>query len=445
MIYAISLLWLILIYITKHQRDAFLMFFVFTQFLFVAFGLILFPMLGQDFLTSYFSAFNLSNINEYDFAYANLVIFTGTTTTLGVYTMLGSNGVRKRRLFASNSSPTKPENTSLHKGSLKRLTIYFLSLITILGSIYFTYSSESSIFAIVQANSNDDLAASTEMRYSATSNYLLTIAVYNLFPATSLVSLLLYKKNRNFRHAVLFGSLSLFTSFALIATYQKRPFMVFLIAIGILWKFGDRVSGDYRQAYGVLTAITRQWWSFVLLFFVISIFYYFYTTYRFSGDDPYQVAADVTAAVSTRIVGRLSLPAAMYVDYFPSQSDFYWFTNVGLLASITNATHYPDSQIVFSHYSISPLNGSVAASVFTDAYGQGGLAWVPVVGTVVAFVLLFLRSLFSLAASGPPRALLFIFCLIFIYYLSQASLFRAILGYGGLIYFAVWLASTKKS
>ena len=50
---------------------------------------------------------------------------------------------------------------------------------------------------------------------------------------------------------------------------------------------------------------------------------------------------------------------------------------------------------------------------------------------------------FHQSRTGVSRVFLVIAAFVFLYYLSQASLFRSLLGYGGVFYFLVWLTGFR--
>jgi hypothetical protein len=102
-----------------------------------------------------------------------------------------------------------------------------------------------------------------------------------------------------------------------------------------------------------------------------------------------------------------------------------------------------DSQVAFSHFSVDPIHGSLAASVFIDAYGQGGVFLPIVYGFILAIIIFIIDGLVSRSISSASRSFLILSGLIFVYYLSQASIFRSLLGYGGFFYFTVWLLLFK--
>ena len=64
-------------------------------------------------------------------------------------------------------------------------------------------------------------------------------------------------------------------------------------------------------------------------------------------------------------------------------------------------------------------------------------------GIVLGYILVVMDTLLKQSSPGVRQSYFWVLGFIFIYYLSQASLFRSAFGYGGFFYFAIWLISIK--
>ena len=133
----------------------------------------------------------------------------------------------------------------------------------------------------------------------------------------------------------------------------------------------------------------------------------------------------------------------MYVNYFPDIHDFYGLNNVGLLAKIFGNQTYLDSKETFIYYSNVGIDGSLAASSFIDSYGQGGIAFSILYGFIISFIIIALDNFAFRSKTYTSKTFLTISGFIFLYYLSQASVFRSMLGYGGIFYFLLWVLFFK--
>ena len=426
--------WLCLIWHSVRAKDVFLSVFVATQFLFVGAGLLLCSFVPINYLSSVFSDFDFSTIDESDFTYANLLVLVGVSmAALTHFALAGLTRVRG-------------VHGCVHYSRVSHHVLASFTIVSVAVCAYFIQENIGSFYLLALAEQGDDLASALEARYSAVSGYIFTLLIYNFCPAVVLIILAEKSmKERSWIGRVCVYSLILIVFLALILTFQKRPLIVFLFAMLFVVKAKEILSGINVSAYGAFSGFFRSSLRyFFLLFLILFGLYFFYTGYRFSSDGYWESTVSIVEVVGTRIVGRLSIPAAFYVDYFPSLHDFYGFSNVGLFAKIFEEPLFLDTSVVFSNYSYSGVDGSVAASVFSDAYGQGGPLWVPIVGCLVGCILFMLRQGLERSPTGPAKLLFMTFGIMYFYYLSQSSLFRASLGYGGIIWLLMWLVVVRR-
>ncbi|MEK7945087.1 hypothetical protein WKR98_10030 [Pigmentiphaga sp. YJ18] len=430
--YAIA--WAALLWIALRSRSRYLFFFVVCQFVFVGLGLTIFPFFGLDKLAESFSTFRVELLSEGDFYKANAIVLVGSWVAV----------ILNRLLRQPDLSTMNAHRRQLVLQSGVRRPLYFVcSFVAISACTFFIIQNFSSYKSLITAANPDALTDFVELRYEAISNYLIILIVYNFAPAVSIVALLRYTSGKTKLSLIFFAIFFVITSLALIFTFQKRPLMVYLGGCAIAWVLYERYRRGHEIRIDYANLLAKKWIYLPVALGVVFFFYYFQTAYRFymSFWDTVPLLFEV---IVTRVIGRLSLPAAMYVDYFPSVAPHYWLSNVGLFGSLLGFDVFEDSRVVFSSYAVGAQSGSVAASVFIDAYGQGGVIVAILYGAVVALIISWFDVMTTRAPQGMSRVYVMIFGMVFLYYLSQASLFRSALGYGGVFYFLVWLLCFKK-
>ena len=429
--------WVVLLYFSSKLKGFFLFYFVLFQFIFIGVGLAVFPLLGSDYLQNTFASFDFSNLSVEDFNIASAVVLSGVMSLVASYAVLSQVAFRVRKI-----EPHSAGYLSM-RSEVRKNFVFFLLVVSVLVCIPFIIENYRGLFSIIFATSVSDIADSVALRRSATSGYLRILFIYNLLPAATIVSFLYFLKRKRICLWFVFFLFFLLASVSLLLTYQKRPLLVFLgsiaLATPLYHHFNDPINGNkVRLRYLIL----KLKWAIFSLIMLLFLFYFFYTGYRFSGQ-PFESLVTISNIVFSRFLGRLSIPAAMYIDFFPQYHSFYGLENVGLLTRIFNIETFLDSKVVFSHYSTGSKEGSVAASVFIDAYGQGGLLLPSLYGVVLGFFILLLEFLLRQSGLGARKSFLVVSCIIFLYYLSQASIFRSLLGYGGVFYFFVWIVGFK--
>lgn len=425
-------LWLLLLCVANISNNPFVVFFVFCQFVFVGLGLVLFGYYDHDVLNYLFPSFDFHELNDWHFVKASFVVFWGTFVVVVFSFLVGMTYVK----------PVRFGDICHMIGSIKKHMFLCLSFLVVWCCLIFVIENLSPMIQLLSASNDNDLSYALDMRVEATSNYFLTLVVYNLAPAVVLVALVMYRESKTVVTRFVFYSLFFLVLLCLLLTFQKRPLIVYLGAVIVAFQL---FSVTRRSVLSIsYIQILMGVWKYILLLLLFLIgMYYFYTAYRFDLDNS-SMLIKLLEVVGSRIFGRLSLPAAMYMDYFPRVEDFYGFSNIGLFSRIFGSHLFLDTARVFSYYTTSGLDGNVAASVFVDAYGQGGCFFVLTYSLVVSIILSFLNYLFLRERNRSSKVLLFLFSCIFIYYLSQSSLFRSMLGYGGIIYYLVWLVSVKR-
>ncbi|RJQ28471.1 hypothetical protein C4565_03585 [Candidatus Parcubacteria bacterium] len=421
--------WGILLYFASNVKSHFLFFFVTCQFVFVGFGLSLFPYLGLDYLNTVFPSFIFTGISERDFNFASIVLLVCTFVVVSLCALLISLSLKKSGFCASSA---------LGKVGIRGGVVVFFVCAAVVVSVPFLLDNYKAYIFLLEADSYDDLVSFVDFRRDSTSNYFLILFIYNVLPATSILSLLWFLERRKTSVFLVFSLVFVLASVCLLMTFQKRPLLVFWGASGLTiflyqyskYKSSLRNISFYDLAYS-------QKWICLFLILMLFVFYYFYTAIRFDSD-LFSFLSATVEIIYTRLIGRLSIPAAMYVDFFPNHHEFYGLSNVGLLDIFIDGKLFLDSKVVFTNYTVGDLDGAVAASVFIDAYGQGGFIVAVIYGFIVAFAIYLMDYVAYRSSAGAQRVFFVVSGFVFIYYLSQSSLFRAAFGYGGIFYLLVW-------
>ena len=169
--------------------------------------------------------------------------------------------------------------------------------------------------------------------------------------------------------------------------------------------------------------------------------YYSATTYKF--DSIFEGVVKLTEVVLTRVFGRLAIPAFCYVHYFPAVEDHYALTNIGMFSKIFGYELYPDSKVLFNHFSRNKKEGSLAINSIIDFYGAFGYYGFFIGNTILGLILSALDAFLNRLEKNNINLIFIIFCFVFAYYLSQASLARSLLGYGFFFFMVAWLFLQK--
>jgi hypothetical protein len=226
-----------------------------------------------------------------------------------------------------------------------------------------------------------------------------------------------------------------FTAVLLLLVFQKRPLIIFFLEVTFIWFLIKSMKNKSEKNDSNIESVIII--SCIFLYLLLIILYYFNTNIQ--GNNIFLFMA-LNGIVLSRIIFRLSLPGIMYVHYFPSIEPHYGISNIGKLANLLQVQTYEDTRVVFEYFSKSSTDyGSVASSVLFDFYGSfGWTGWI--LGSILLGVFIFyLEKCLMKLKPNIINIIMILYCFVFIYYLSQASFFRALLGYGGILFFIVWL------
>ncbi|HYS52863.1 MAG TPA: hypothetical protein VER58_03735 [Thermoanaerobaculia bacterium] len=284
-----------------------------------------------------------------------------------------------------------------------------------------------------------------EMRRTIGENYLTMLVLLNCVPFIG-VALWLAARHRSapllYVFAVLYNVVALA---ALILTFQKRPVLLYLIALSIaeVWcSVYRRRKVGMRRKLTVATIRRRALIALVAVFCSLMGLYYAHSAFARGSEDEapsFFHSVSILALVSAKtIVYGISLPAIMHVHYFPAVEPYYGIWNIRMVSNLTGHPLYKNNIPVFEYF-YHQTGGSVAIPALMDFYGAFGLiGWG--FGVILLGVLLERLDWWLLhLRPTASRTLLAIFLFWFAYYLSHASLANSLLGYGGGIFVALWL------
>ncbi|MBN9655049.1 oligosaccharide repeat unit polymerase [Halobacillus sp. GSS1] len=413
--------------------------------LFILIGLIIIPWTKEVIFREeiFFSGLNLIIIRDETIIKTFLIIVSGLILVLISYS-IGNLVLKKSPLYIhkgifNNSKIEKPSIFQIKK--LRILLTFFISVSMIQLIPHISVILE----AIFGSNPHNQLNA----RRVVTSNYLLTISIYNIIPFLTSTYfgyyLLLEKKSIYDKMRML--TYNSFTILLLLLVFQKRPLILFLLSLMVIYSiikhptimYRVKSSALYQKIKKRLRLIIASGGLFVILFFL----YITSTNYINSTDNPFELITTIVLVVASRIIGRLSMPAIMYVHYFPSIEDFYLFSNIGLFSKVFQTDLFPDSKVVYEYF-VGEDNGSLAASAIIDFYGGFGILGVAIGCLVLGLLLRYVDYIFENMRPNITNKVLQVYLLISVFYLSQASLPRTMMGYGAIFFIIFWFILSRR-
>jgi len=398
--------------------------FIIFQFVFVGVGLVFWPFISKSVAES-FSTYDIAAISNATFMRANLIHLTGILTAYSSYQVL------------KRATPFALTKNRFRYYEFPQLKVIFITALLSLFCIYFVMSKLYLLQIVLSTSDVESLISLGEARKKATNSYGINLIVYNLFPAATYACALGYLefKNRLWRFIAIVSVVLALLS--LLLMFQKRPVIIYILGMCFIFKFHQLFSMGKVSALNLYKIIYNLRFVMLFLFVLLVAFYYFYTAHRFENNVLVSIGLNAEAAF-TRIFGRLSIPALMYTHYFPAVGEHYSFNNVGLFSTVGQFSLYKDVELVANHFSLVGDQGTLAASTFFDFYGGFGFSGVILGGLFVGVLLFFAYTLMCMRQSKVWLVFLASVLIINIYYLSQASLFRAMAGYGGGLYIASW-------
>ncbi|MBA3446876.1 MAG: hypothetical protein H0T56_04595 [Pseudaminobacter sp.] len=468
---------IVIIYLTA-RRNPFVSLLALLYFVFVQVGLFMF-FIGPEFVQARFGAFRLlENVDQSDILETSLIVTVGLVI-IAACSML--------------PLPGEPAGPKPAKIGIK--PDYLSVTVLILGAVLgVAFIATVLIPAVGIAEETGSIPDFLTLRRSAGQDYLLILAVFNLLPMCALYLLLAAESNRRLRW--LFWSAYLLTTVALFFTFQKRSLIVHLALMAVfmvtlhVYRVGARNILSVKHVARISAILTVPVIALGGLYFIEQNYG---RGVRISdapieqpapppgksappatttpGEKPAQAKPEklpkvvlpsplsksmsigrrifiAGRSVVSRTLGRMALSSVMLVAFVPEHQPHYGLSNVGLLANVQGRDLYNPGGDVFEHFKRrqTAAMGNISTPALIDLYGQFGWAGV-VVGSVLIGIGLAVLSwllrlvrydrasyLFLLAAGGLA-----------VFYLSQANIFRAALGYGGAIFLLCWAIFFRRS
>jgi hypothetical protein len=331
------------------------------------------------------------------------------------------------------------------KDNLSKVNFYFLVLaILAFLSVYLFIKKDLLIRGLTDGLIGRQPVVLLESRRGITSNYLYVVITYNLLPFLTIVGLYITMKIKTLSSKLLFTGLFLLSFTLILLLFQKRPLIIFLLSISLsffVFKKYINISKRVRTAKEKKRVRRRVALVGLTLFSILLLLYYAGTTYQF--DNIFDGVTKLTEIVLTRVFGRLSIPAFCYVYYFPMVEGHYGITNIGLLSKFFRYELFLDSKEVFAHFTKTDKKGSMAINSILDFYAAFGYYGLIIGNIVLGLFLSALDVFLNRLEKNNINMIFIVFCFVFAYYLSQASLARSLLGYGFFFFMLAWMFLQK--
>jgi len=403
-------------------------------------GLLLMPWM-RPYLPTWFPRLQLEAIGGQDYLYADLLMVGGLALVLMAYQAshaLAHHG----RLCRTGPRLTALMRTSRVDFSLPALLVATLAALAASVALMLQYRSQIEV-GLVEGFLGANPLAMFVARREVGENYALFQLVQNVLPYYAVAMWLVWRVtgHRPIRGAALVACTA--AAVMLVFLFQKRPLLVFLLMLGLLSAWGPswrRALERRRRSVRPRASAVRVVLFGSLLFALLCVLYFFSTTVVRGAPGGLVGAVGTLGQIAlTRVVGRLALPVPMYTHVFPGIHEHYGLSNVGLLGRLWGAEFFPDTFYVFSVFSNSGISGSAAVPALGDFYGQFGFTGWFVGACLLGVALQWGDSVLVRVRDRPSGVLLIMAAMIFAYYLTQANLPRALLGYGGVVFLAQWL------
>ncbi len=407
--------------------------------LFSMLGVMAFPFFKSYFLMT-FNSFKLELITDSEIIKTQVIATIGYLSVLYAY-IFGISLVYKRIKCINHFKIEDEIKEHLSKSNFYILTLSVLLFIL----IYLLIKRDVLIVGIMDGLLGRQPDAILQSRSAITSSYLYTILVYNVLPFITIVSFYILLKKKVLLNKLLFLILFSISFFLILSLFQKRPLIIFMLSLFISgYVFRENLLSKKREKIKRGKNKKRKYILYLSYLFILLLgLYYSATTYEFDG--VLEAVTKLSEVVLTRVFGRLSIPAFCYVHYFPEVDNYYGFLNIGLFSKIFGFEHFPDTQVLFEYFSTVQTEGSMAINSIIDFYGAFGYVGLIFGNLSLGFLIAALDTFLDKLEKNSINLIFIVFCFVFAYYLSQASLPRALLGYGFAFFVITWLFLQKNT
>ena len=384
------------------------------------------------------SNMEMSLFDSIDYAKALVIVSIGLiAAALGYQLIVFLQLVRRKRQQINNYLIQGPTLISKDALGFDRTRCFYLTAIT---AFIVTTLIASRGSAVLSGLRDGFFVGSHEAIIQArfavlANNYILYVMTCNVLPFFAVATWIAESRSSEFNRRIWARCIVLFTTLYQLCIFQKRPAIVFIcmIAAATLLVSNSRTFVKRKR---------KTWLSLGLpgaaVMSLLMFLYYVSTSVRDVAENWFEAMYALFLMSLTRIVGRLSVPAVWYAHYFPGIDDHYGISNVGLLAKIFGYEPFLDTREVYYYVTGDP-NGSGAICAIVDFYG--GFGWIGCIAGsfLIGALLAFIDSKIRDTNIESSKVLFTVMACVFAYYLSQSSIFRTSLGYGGLFFVICWI------
>lgn len=408
------------------------------------FGVLVYPWAHFAIQEWFYNWQRLGVITAIDVTRAIVLTLGGLLITVGTYIFFSRKGESLGVISGpSRFQPGQEPPLGFH---MDRAVV--LSMLAMLATGVFLYLNLSTIrMGIELGAQGGDLAMLYEGRRQITSTYLFVVLSYNVVPFLSVAVWVAAMRSHSGLLRAYALAYAVATCIVLLLTFQKRPLIVYL---GCLF-FADLWIRQWREGISHQSERDRprKHHLRVLIFgaAVMAILfglYWTFTGFAFYDGTTSELLGDLTVVVLVRIFGRLAMPCLMYAHFYPHLHAHYGLTNLGIFATLFQTDLHADTAVVNRYFTGLGDQGTVAITALVDFYG--GFGWVGwIIGCILLGILLLkVDQYLSRIRPSYGKFLIATWVLVSVFYLSQASLPRTLMGYGGVFFAGLWFLITAE-
>ncbi len=382
----------------------------------------------RDYFITAFPSFKLYQITTTSFLKASIIILGGLIIVILSYILADLSAYKGQLKFRSLFG-TSPKDVSPY--IIKRILIVSIA-VAVIQSILIITNADQIIEGFILGIMGGDHSVIMDARQELNSSYIFFLWSINILPFTCISLYALYRVVGKYKvYARLY---ILLTVASILCTFFKGHLIIFIALLLLAKLYTDKTS---MLANSQLLTLKNVQHIGLLFVFIISLYALFGIAREESSI--LNIVLSLGETASSRIIGRLGISILMYGHYFPEAADHYGFANLNIFSKIFDYAAYLDTKEVFRYFSIQE-DGSVAINATMDFYAAFGWPGWILGCMILGFGINLLDKKIILLDNNLPNFVIKLYSLVFVYYLTQASVFRAALGYGGLFFVAMWLA-----